>query len=157
CSLTMYMRGRCLLDLKRIDDGLTICLRARDLDPANAEITNTIGMAYQALGQHEKAIEAFDEAIESRKNFVEALNNKAISLGFFRRWGEALQLLEEALQLLPTHVPALINKALYLFALHRFDEAFEVHDRVRIVDPDNADAEWNLAHLYLLTGNLAAG
>jgi len=154
---TLYMRGRCLLDLKRVDEGLSLCQRAHALNPADAEISNAIGLAFQSLGQHGKAVEAFDKAIGSRSNFVEALNNKAISLGHFRRWEEAIQLLDRALGLSPSYMPALANKAIYLSALHRFDEAFEVYGRIRTIDPKNGDAGWNLAVLHLLTGNFIDG
>jgi hypothetical protein len=36
-------------------------------------------------------------------------------------------------------------------------DAFEIYDRVKIIDPGNAEAEWHLALLYLLTGNFIAG
>jgi tetratricopeptide (TPR) repeat protein len=156
-GLTLYMRGRCLTDLKRFDEALVDSQRAHLLDPTNSEICNGIGNILQMLGRHEEALKSLDKALELQPNFVEALNNKGTSLGHFHRFEEALSLFDQALELQPAYVPALVNKALMLNALHRFDEAIAVHDRVKLIDPGNADAEWNLSHLYLLTGNFEAG
>jgi tetratricopeptide (TPR) repeat protein len=118
-GLTLYMRGRCLIDLQRFDEGLSLCQRAHALDPANADISLVMGLAFQALGQHDKAVAALDNAIGSRQDFVEALNAKAASLGYFRRLDEALRLIDRALKVSPSCVATLINKAFYLTGLHR--------------------------------------
>lgn len=41
--------------------------------------------------------------------------------------------------------------------MQRFDEAFSTYRRVKALDPGNAEIDWNVAVLHLLTGNFAAG
>lgn len=156
-ALTLYMRGRAFSALKRYDEALADSERANVLDPGNAEISNSIGTILQMLGRHDEALRSFDEALGSRADFVEALTNKATSLGHFKRFEEAIGLFDQVLKLRTDYMPALVNKARLLGEVHRFDEAFAIHDLVRRIDPGNADAEWNLSVLYLLTGNFEAG
>jgi hypothetical protein len=51
----------------------------------------------------------------------------------------------------------LLNKGFALFGVHRFKEASETYRRLLAVDPANAKAAWQLAHLKLLTGDYESG
>jgi Flp pilus assembly protein TadD len=70
---------------------------------------------------------------------------------------EALTWYDQALALQPASVEALNNKALLLSQLHRFEEAFAAYARAKAIAPDNAEIDWNLGHLQMLTGNFEAG
>src|SRR5262249_36053734 len=70
---------------------------------------------------------------------------------------EALPWFAKALALQPDYVIALTNKAHSLAQVLRIDEAMTSYERVRQIDPDYADAELNLSHLHLMTGNFEAG
>jgi hypothetical protein len=51
----------------------------------------------------------------------------------------------------------MINKASSLVQVRQIEPAAAIYRAVQRVDPDNADAEWNLSFLHLLTGNYEAG
>jgi hypothetical protein len=73
------------------------------------------------------------------------------------RYDEGLRWFDEALALRPDFIDVLLNKGFALFHLRRLDEAAETYRRVTELDPGNAKAAWQLAHLALLTGDFAAG
>jgi tetratricopeptide (TPR) repeat protein len=70
---------------------------------------------------------------------------------------EALPWYDRALARQPNSVDALNNKALLLGQMHRFDEALATYGHAKALAPDNAEIDWNLGHLQMLTGNFEAG
>jgi tetratricopeptide (TPR) repeat protein len=73
------------------------------------------------------------------------------------RQEEALQWFDRALELQPDFIQALTNKALVLGQLLRCEEAIASYDRLKSLDPDNAEADISLGHLHLLLGNFESG
>src|SRR6185437_7711110 len=124
----MFLLGRCLLDLKRFDEGLPLCLNAYKLDQGDADICNVLGVALQGLGQHERALWFLDKAVEVRKDFTGALNNRAISLAYLRRQRDDLSSVDLKLQLSPENLKPLLNSAPYLVDVVSIPEAYKVHD-----------------------------
>ncbi len=51
----------------------------------------------------------------------------------------------------------MLNKAASQLQTHRHAEAEAIYRHVRHIDPDNAEPDWNLSLLYMLTGNFEAG
>lgn len=68
----------------------------------------------------------------------------------------ALPLLDEILTTDPSHVPALICKARTLFHLNRVREAAPIAERVRHIEPDNADNLNNLGVYRMALGDFDA-
>ena len=109
-------------------------------------------------------VKGFDDAladIERARQLdptnVDICNNAGLVLQSAGRDEEALQWFEEALRLDPDLAGTLHNKAVSLARTPRFREAFAVYDRLRAADPNDALADWGLAHLHMLTGNFEAG
>ena len=73
------------------------------------------------------------------------------------RQEEALQWFDRALELEPDFLQALTNKALVLGQLHRAEEAIASYDRLRSLDPGNAEVDISLGQLHLLLGNFESG
>ena len=84
-------------------------------------------------------------------------NNIGDALQSLGREGEALEWFEKALALLPDNIKILNNKAFLLGQFQRFGEAEAVFARIAAIEPDNAIAEWNLALMQMLRGDLASG
>lgn len=87
--LTLYRRGRVLIDLGKPEQALADHQRAHALDPANPHICNNTGVILRSLGREEEALQWFDRAVAIQPNSVEALNNRAVSLGQLQRFDEA--------------------------------------------------------------------
>jgi tetratricopeptide (TPR) repeat protein len=82
------------------------------------------------------------------------LANALVSLG---RYEEALPWFDRALALREDVAHGLRSKAIALEQLGRFDDAIATYRRAKVVDPNEAEAEWNLALLRLRAGDFEAG
>ncbi|WP_257165685.1 tetratricopeptide repeat protein [Bradyrhizobium sp. SRS-191] len=84
-------------------------------------------------------------------------NNLGDALVRLRRNEEALVWFDKALALRPGFVDVLHNKGFALLQLPRFEAAAAVYREILAIDPDNAKAEWQLAHVELQCGDYEAG
>src|SRR5262249_2936644 len=87
---TLLARAGALLRLDRFDEALSEGRRAQALDPADADICNTIGVVLQRLTRHGEALEQFEQGLALRPHFTRALDNKAATLTELRRLDEAI-------------------------------------------------------------------
>ena len=70
---------------------------------------------------------------------------------------DALQWFDRAAALRSDFIDALTNKAASLQQLHRFEEAAATYRQAKAIDPGDAETDWNLSLLQLLTGNFEEG
>ncbi|MDJ0918579.1 MAG: winged helix-turn-helix domain-containing protein [Woeseiaceae bacterium] len=61
-SLLWY--SRMLASVGRLDDSLSVAIRAREMDPTSAMVTGRVAMAYTWIGDYENANELFERANE---------------------------------------------------------------------------------------------
>ena len=149
--------GLLLVSLKRPEEALAAFNLCDELYPNHAAVLEQRGRVLHSLKR-------FDEAqADSRRAHAldpaspEVCNNIGASLQWLRQDEEALPWFDKALALRPDFITALINKASSLSQLRRIDEAVAIYHLVKLIDPDNADATWNLSLLQLVTGDFAAG
>jgi serine/threonine protein kinase/predicted RNA polymerase sigma factor len=79
------------------------------LDPIDAHAWNNKGYALNALGRHEEALTAYDEAIRLNPEYREAYYNKGVALEQVGRYEEALLAYKKAQELDPQDTPVKIN------------------------------------------------
>lgn len=87
------------------------------------------GMHYRRSGQYQKAIAAFDLAIENDPNHVEAWINRASPLSILNRYSEALASLDQAVKLNPNFFQVWNNRGIALAKLNRYEEAIASFDK----------------------------
>jgi tetratricopeptide (TPR) repeat protein len=127
------------------------------LRPNQAVVLQMRAIALQKLKRFEEAFVdgkrayALDPARADTCNIIGAILQ---SLG---RDEEALPWFDKALTLRPNFLVALTNKAASLGQCHRFDEAEAIYRHMKTIDPDCAQADWDLSLLHMLTGNFEAG
>ena len=90
-----------------------------------ADSAYTKGVLLMREGRFHDAVTAFDEALEIRPGFVDALSNRATSLSELKRYDEALQGFDAALAIDAEHAISWNNRANTLAAMKRFEEAVE--------------------------------
>jgi tetratricopeptide (TPR) repeat protein len=88
--------------------------------------------------KYELAIEAYEKAMESKPNNVEAWFNKGVALGKLGRHDEALNAIEKAIELKPDYIDAWFNKGVALDKLGRHDEALKAYEKKKELKPDDA-------------------
>ncbi len=95
--------------------------------------------ALNLVGDYEKAIEMFDEALKLKPDFLQALHNKGSLLGQLKKFDEALECMNEALKIAPNDFRLLSNKAATLMNLKRNEEAMESIEKVLKLEPRYED------------------
>ncbi|MEO8113311.1 MAG: tetratricopeptide repeat protein, partial [Phenylobacterium sp.] len=101
-------------------------------------------LAYVAMGRllltmrrTPEALEAFDRALESQPDEVDALNGRGLALVQLGRAQEALASYDQAVAIQPDHGLAQINRALVLTGLGRSEEAIAAYELgLRLVPGD---------------------
>jgi predicted TPR repeat methyltransferase len=91
----------------------------------------------------EDAIDAFDEALEVKPVFVEAMSNRATALSELKRFEDAVAGFDPVLTLDPSHAISWNNRGNALVALRRFEEAVESYSRALGLRPDLTEASEN--------------
>ncbi|MBD2604079.1 tetratricopeptide repeat protein [Scytonema hofmannii FACHB-248] len=94
----------------------------------------------QNLNQNEEAIACFQEALELKSDYIEALNHVAISLQTLERYEEALVYYNRALEIQPDFVDIRFNRALLLANLEREEQGLIDFDEIIRLNPNDFEA-----------------
>ena len=81
-----------LLRKRDYDGALALLNKALELDPDNATVLNSRGLAYSNKGEEERALADFDLAMQKRPNFSSPYNNRGL---IFLRRGELQRAYDE--------------------------------------------------------------
>jgi len=137
------------LILKQYDQSRESIGRVMQLDPQNADGLFLLGLNYKEQDEREKAIAAFQSAVEINPdltdawlilgNYMEQINNSL-----------AGQYYDNAVRVSPDNIAALHSKAFYLQNEDRIDEAIELYQTILTIDSSYADAYLNSGILHIL-------
>ncbi len=75
-ALTLMRQGSVMIQQDRVEEALQQFLEADKLAPGNATVYNMIGLCHMRLGDFDKALTAFDQAIRLIPGFTNARNNR---------------------------------------------------------------------------------
>jgi tetratricopeptide (TPR) repeat protein len=117
-------------------------------DPRIREIAAeyyNIGNAFFELGQYEKAIDAYRNALRFDPALVKADYNLALTYARMKKLSEAEQLLKKLLADDPANVTVMSTLAWAYHLAGRDEEAVSQYDAVLAIAPENADAWYNSA------------
>jgi tetratricopeptide (TPR) repeat protein len=127
------------------------------LKPNQAVVLEMRAIALQKLKRFEEALADNKRAHALNPGNADTCNNIGAILQSLGRDADALPWFDKALALRPHFLVALTNKAASLGQFHRFDEAEAIYRHMKTIDPDCAQADWDLSLLQMLTGNFEAG
>src|SRR5579859_2150434 len=96
--------------------------------------------AFRNQKRYDYALEAFEQALSRDPNYLEAYQEKGLTLFELERYDYALEVFEEALRLKPRVVALVIAKGQTLHALKRYNDALATFEQAIRLDPTNADA-----------------
>jgi tetratricopeptide (TPR) repeat protein len=149
--------GLLLLALNRPQEAIPNFDRADALFPDHTSVLEQRALALYELRRFEEALADNHRAHALKPDNADICNNIGACLQKLRRDDEALPWFEKAFALRPGFIKAMINKASSLIQIRQIEPAAAIYRDVQRGDPGNADAEWNLSFLHLLTGNYEAG
>ncbi len=152
--------GGILTEMNRTDEALQVLLRASEMASLDGEIWNRLGAVYYRQKEFEKAWEAYDKALDIDPRNASALNNlgilqlrRSIEAKDPALLTQAVDCFNRALELNPRLVTALNGRASALSFSNRIPEAVRDWRRILEIQPEFADAYFNLGIAYLQTGN----
>ena len=102
-----------------------------------------LGLAFNALNQHQKALDSFDLAIQLQPDFFEAHSNRGAMLAALERHDDAIESYRKAIAINPDFSDAHCNLGSALTHLQRYDEALASLDRTLALRADRPDALYN--------------
>lgn len=152
-----YRCGFLLREMGRPQEALPYLDLVDHLMPNQYPVLETRALVLHSLKRYDEALADNLRAQKLNPGNADTCNNIGASLQFLRRDEEALPWFDRAVTLRPGHVLALMNKAASQMQTHRYAEAEATYLQVKAIDPGNAETEWNMSLLYMLTGNFEAG
>lgn len=137
--------------------GIQAMILSLNLKPGVAQVEHDLAAALNDVGQIDRAIEHFKQAIAIKPDFVEAHVNLA---GAFSRRDEpkaAVAELHRARELAPNDTMVLFRLGRARSAARDWDGAAEAFEACLAIDPEHADARYYLADLQLTAGQFNVG
>ena len=117
--------GGIRLQRGRPDTALVFFQEALKIDPSRADGFASLGLAFYALKDFERALTSFDVGLRLAPDDAELRNRRGVALLELGRLSEALEEFAFVLAAAPDHLDALGNRANALFKLNRPIEAIE--------------------------------
>ncbi len=122
--------------------------------PDSSRVYNSLGMAYNAIGEYETGVTYLERAVELSANAAEgdavkAYNNLALAYNKLGRNDEAVQIAQGALTIDATHSKAYNNLAISLVRLGKYEEAIEACRKAVELKPSYAKAYNTMAAAYM--------
>jgi FkbM family methyltransferase len=118
-------------------------------NPTSAVASYSLGLLYYAQGRLQSALDAYDDALAVRPDYVDALINRGAVLLTLGRPAEAVSLYRQAIALSPGNAMALGNLGKALQDLGQVSEAIEAYRGALYHQPDNALVHANLGGALL--------
>jgi tetratricopeptide (TPR) repeat protein len=143
--------------LERFEEALAQFDLCDELKPDQAATLRERARTLRALKRYEAGLADLMRAHALDPVDAFTCNNIGDALLALGRYSEGLDWFERAITLRGDLAEVWVNKAFALAQLRRFHEAIAALERAIVLDPSNARAAYELAHLLLVTGHFAAG
>lgn len=149
--------GICRLGQGRAEDAYDAFVMALHFEPDAVRSRYGMALAEQALGRNDDAMRTLDALIDAHQDHADAYNMRG-GLRLARKNPEGAKSdFEQALRVDPAHVKGHINLGVVLFCdLGDYERGAHHIERALQLDPDNRDAQCNLALVLSHRGDDAA-
>lgn len=155
CAYPQVNLATTLIQKSRIDEALDELQQARRVEPGDATVYYTLGLAWTEKGDLAKAVESYRDAIARKPDYHQAHNNLGKLLDDANDTAGAIHQFEAALRAKPDHAPAHFNLARVLMKVDRDAEAVAHLDAGLRVEPDRVDALVLRANALVRLGRFA--
>ena len=152
-----YQCGLLLREQGQLEAALPYLDLACSEQPDQSSVLELRAVVLFGLRRFEEALADSRRVHALNPDNADTCNNIAVALQWLGRDEEALRWLDRTIELQPDNITFYSNKMQALQEMRRFDEAVAVYRQLKAVAPDNAQADWDLALMQLLTGDFEAG
>ncbi|MEK9627775.1 MAG: tetratricopeptide repeat protein [Nitrospinota bacterium] len=128
---------------------ITLWEDVRNKSPRLIRAYNNLGEAHDKLGNYDKAIEEFQQALKINPNYFFGLNNLGNVYGKQKKYNEAIPFFQKALDQKPDYSPAHYNIARAYHLIGKKREAAESYRKAIQFNPYFEQAFYNLAYLSM--------
>lgn len=111
------------------------------------------GTAYYYLGDYQRALNDFNQAIQDNPMFFETYYNRGMTYGKVRYFQKAIEDYNKAIELNPKCAKAYTNRGIIFKILGRYEQAIEDLKKAIDIDPRQEYAYNSLGFIYLDLGN----
>jgi Flp pilus assembly protein TadD len=119
-------QGRALLEHGYVQEAASeLSIAATQVGPSLGEANNLLGIAYDRLGLHKQAVEAYNRALTVAPKDPVAIANLGYSLYLANDYAGALKRLKQAAKLAPGTPVIYNNLGIVTAALRNYDEAYK--------------------------------
>jgi tetratricopeptide (TPR) repeat protein len=149
--------GVLLQEMGQPEEAIACYRQALHLKPHYAPAWGNLGVALREAGQNRDAIDCFRQALRRKPDAPDVLNNLGNVLRAEQELTEAVACFREAARRSPASAGVQANLGNALRDLGCLDEAAETLHRAIQLQPDYAEAHWDLAFTRLLQGDFVRG
>jgi superkiller protein 3 len=137
----------------KLQDALSACLTATDLDPGYAEAQAYLAEVYADLGQKAQALETARLAVTLDDSSPLAHRDLGYALEKLRNYHEAVAEYQRASQIHPRLAQPYIDLGRIHMSHNRYKDALAAYEKATVVDPNSAHAFDSLGWAYFQTGD----
>ncbi len=143
-----------LLQVARVEDAIGAFQQALVLNPDDAGLHDTLGVALQRAGRIDEAIASHFRATRLKPDFAGAFNNLGNALKDYGKPAEAIAAYRAALAQEPALAQGWNNLGTCCLQLGAVDQARVAFQQALTLAPDFAEAHLNLGNVLKLAGHL---
>jgi superkiller protein 3 len=140
-------------DQAQLQEALSACLSATDLNPGYAEAQAYLAEVYADLGQKQQAVETARLAVSLDDSSVFAHRDLGYALEKQRQYRDAVAEYQRASQLHPRLAQPYIDLGRIHMSHNRYKDALSAYEKATVVDPNSAHALDALGQAYFSTGD----
>jgi tetratricopeptide (TPR) repeat protein len=119
----------------------------------NNKIHYNLGLALQAEGDLDGAIQNYQEALRINPSMSDTHNNLGVALQAKGYLDPAIREYQAALRINPDYINAHINLGALLYMRGELDAAIDEYRKALLINPDDTDAHYNLGIVFHAKGN----
>lgn len=150
-------KGNSLQSLLRYEEALLCYTKAMQTKPNHPPLISNYGNALQGLKRFEEAITYYDRALAIDPKFASGWFNRGNALRALGQDEKASENYERALNLDDNLTEAVLNRGVVMLDARDLQQAVFCFEFVKLRDPNNVKANFNLGYCNLLLGNLKEG
>ena len=140
--------GALLVEGGKFEEGKALLESFLKIEPSHT-LYNGLGLLHQAQNNQEKALEAFENALEMEPKNPEIMNNLAITYQSMGRNEKAATYFNKVLDINPNQSEVYLNLGNLLLTLNSFDEAVTIYRMALKVNPANHAIPPYLVHALM--------
>jgi len=139
-------QGMQYVDAAKYEEAITEYQRAITIDDRQPDALTGLGVAYQSLGDYDKAIDYFQQAYEAapenetiQENLLTVYDSKARSLGSASEYEEAISYYEKIREIRPDYPELQFNIGYMYYQMREYEEALDYYKNYLVENPEDED------------------